>query len=235
MSKITILNIEVRVDAEGRYSLNDLHKAAGGEQRHQLRYWLELQQTKDIAQKLGDSGIPLSVIRGGKNQGTYVCKQLVYTYAMWLSPEFHIQVVDSYDAMAQAKLGAHTVEVKRISDRREARLESPVLTDAIQDHRLGLCKNVNGFHYSTEFDMINRIVLNQTSKQYRETHDLEETEPIRDYLTAVQIEAVKCLQRDNATMVKIGMLYEFRKTALTNIFNHQFIPKLTIEFARLES
>ncbi len=32
---ITIDNITVKTDSEGRFCLNDLHKAAGGEAKHQ--------------------------------------------------------------------------------------------------------------------------------------------------------------------------------------------------------
>lgn len=36
----------------GRYCLNDFHKAAGGEQRHQPRYWLANQQTQELVSYL---------------------------------------------------------------------------------------------------------------------------------------------------------------------------------------
>ena len=49
----------VRQDEQGRFSLNDLHQAAGGEQRHQPRYWLENKQTQALVAELENSGIPL--------------------------------------------------------------------------------------------------------------------------------------------------------------------------------
>lgn len=101
---LIVANCNITQDNEGRYCLNDLHHAAGGEQRHQPRYYLASQQTKElIAELQGDSGIPLSVIKGGRLQGTYVCKELVYAYAMWISPKFHLQVIRAYDAMATGR------------------------------------------------------------------------------------------------------------------------------------
>jgi hypothetical protein len=102
--KLVIANIEIHQDAEGRYSLNDFHKAAGEEKSKGPSYWLETQQAKDIAQLLSDTGIPVSVKRGGSNQGTYACKELVYSYAMWISAEFHLKVVRTFDAVVSGDL-----------------------------------------------------------------------------------------------------------------------------------
>jgi hypothetical protein len=115
---LAISHIAIRQDAEGRYSLNDLHKAAGGEKRHQPSDWLRLQQTKDLiaeiekdvpgipGTKKDEAGIPASkTITGrGKAQGTYVVKELVYAYAMWISPSFHLKVIRAYDAMQTQNL-----------------------------------------------------------------------------------------------------------------------------------
>jgi hypothetical protein len=113
-SAIRISDISIRQDSSGRYSLNDLHKSSGGEQRHQPRYWLENQQTQELIAELGkesDSGIPaskqiqpvstiISTIKGGRGlQGTFVVKELVYGYAMWISPAFNLKVIRTFDAV----------------------------------------------------------------------------------------------------------------------------------------
>lgn len=96
---IVVANITINRDEEGRYCLNDLHKAAGGERRHGPSLWMENQQTKDIIEELSDTGIPVSVIRGGNKQGTFVVKELVYSYAMWISAKFSLEVIRAYDSL----------------------------------------------------------------------------------------------------------------------------------------
>lgn len=110
-------NITVHQDQFGRYCLNDFHKAAGGEQKYRPKYWLESQQAKELIseldQEVGEGGIPPSVkpqpvkvVRGGNNQGTFVVKELVYAYAMWISPAFHLKVIRTFDGLVQQQLAA---------------------------------------------------------------------------------------------------------------------------------
>lgn len=111
---VSISNITINQDADGRYCVNDLHKASGNEKRHSPSYWLDNQQTKDLIaelQKSDDTDIPVSnkinnlppvvTIRGGQGkQGTYVVRELVYSYAMWINPAFHLKVIRTFDAVA---------------------------------------------------------------------------------------------------------------------------------------
>ncbi|WP_367299197.1 KilA-N domain-containing protein [Hafnia alvei] len=110
-ASISISGISIHQDSEGRYSVNDLHKASGSEQRHRPKYWLEALQTKELITEITkggnppfskNSGIslfsPIETKRGCKG-GTYVCKELVYSYAMWISAAFSLKVIRAYDAL----------------------------------------------------------------------------------------------------------------------------------------
>lgn len=90
---------------DGMYSLNDLHKASGGDQKHKTSNFLRLEQTVDLIKEI-EQGSDLSLDtqavvtkHGGKNNGTYVCRELVYAYAMWISAKFSLLVIRAFDAM----------------------------------------------------------------------------------------------------------------------------------------
>ncbi|EGC5562554.1 hypothetical protein H9J63_001675 [Escherichia coli] len=106
MNNLMVIDgIEVRRDAYGRYSLNDLHRAAvasGANARtKEPGKFLSSQQTVELVHELTNTqnlGVdPVSVIHGGNERGTYVCKELVYAYAMWISPSFHLKVIRTFD------------------------------------------------------------------------------------------------------------------------------------------
>lgn len=118
---IDVAGVTIARDQEGRFCLNDLHRAAGGERRHGPSLWLENQQTKELAQELSDTGIPVSVVRGGPEQGTYVCKEMVYAYAMWISAKFHLQVIRTFDAAATGQLPTPTAKPSALSPAKEFR------------------------------------------------------------------------------------------------------------------
>lgn len=101
-SAIVISEISIRQDSEGRYSLNDLHKAAGNESRHAPAQWLRLEQVGELINTILNMQIctikPVDSYKG-RYGGTYVCKELVYAYATWISAEFFLKVIRAYDAL----------------------------------------------------------------------------------------------------------------------------------------
>lgn len=101
MNQLLVIDgVSVRQDKAGRYCLNDLHRAAGGETRHKPAFWLRNEQIEQLVTELQKSNsLPVEVIRGGNQQGTYVCKELVYAYGMWISPAFHLKVIRTFDAV----------------------------------------------------------------------------------------------------------------------------------------
>lgn len=109
MSNVTLINlhgVRVRVDEDGRYCLNDLHKAAmanGKATRHHApAQFLRNDSVKAFVSRLSDMQNCTSVVsvRGGKRQGTYGHELVVTRYASWIDVDFEIEV---YETFQQAK------------------------------------------------------------------------------------------------------------------------------------
>lgn len=98
---------------DGLYSLNDLHKASGGLKRQQPSNFIRRKQTQELIAVLkaefssSSETRSLDAIRvaegiqaDGTSQGTFVCRELVYSYAMWISPRFQLMVIRAFDSIA---------------------------------------------------------------------------------------------------------------------------------------
>lgn len=228
--QLMIADAKVRMDKDGRYSLNDLHKAAGNERRHEPSEWLSNQQTKEMIAALETTGNPV-VKKEGRGGGTFVCKEMVYAYAMWISAEFMLRVIRAYDDLVEGRLG----DAERIASRQAARLEAPFLTDAIKHRREVQGKSISHYHYSNEFDLINRVALGKSAKEFRAAHGLGVDDPLRDHLTKLEIACVQALQRADTTMIDMGMDYEKRKVELHKIYVTRHSAGLLAEVKRIES
>lgn len=107
---LVIEGVSVRLDKDGRYCLNDLHRAAGALDKHKPAFWLRNEQAVQLVTELQISNSPMEqpvhVVRGGVEQGTYVCKELVYAYAMWISPTFSLKVIRTFDQVVTHSITA---------------------------------------------------------------------------------------------------------------------------------
>lgn len=105
MNKIQISNVTIRQNENHLYNLNDLHKAAGDKPEHQPNRWLRNKQTQELITEIeAQGGIAVTTSQGGKNRGTFVCKELVYAYATWISAKFFLLVIRTFDAVLSGSL-----------------------------------------------------------------------------------------------------------------------------------
>lgn len=102
-TSLTILNTKITVTDDGMFSLNDLHKASGGLDKFRPTKWMALKRTKNVINELEQLS-EKQTTETVKNKGTFVCRELVYSYAMTVSAKFEIEVITVFDKAAQAKL-----------------------------------------------------------------------------------------------------------------------------------
>lgn len=103
MSNLQILSNSIRT-FENLYSLNDLHQASGSENKHAPFRFIRLETTKELIAEIESDGQTQAVkVYRGSQGGTYVCEELVLSYAMWISPKFHLIVLRAFLAMYKAE------------------------------------------------------------------------------------------------------------------------------------
>lgn len=108
-----------------------------------------------------------------------------------------------------------------IKSRTMARLESRDLTDAVAL----LHDPPKRYHYSNEFDMINKIVLGVRAREFRLKHGIQKDESIRDHLTSQEISAIEKLQAFDAHLAKVIPDYSQRQGLLKEYFKKISIQK----------
>lgn len=97
-----------------------------------------------------------------------------------------------------------------------AKLEFPEFTDAIMNAH----EEAKNYHFSNEINMINKIVLGQNAKQFKEERGLDKSvNSIRPYLTQKQIKEIEALQKFDIGLVTMEPDYQKRKELLTNYFD----------------
>lgn len=153
MSNLSILNSEIR-QFNNFYSLNDLHKISGNKAKHRPNQFLRIDQTQELIEEINQCAdlrtenkcLAHKTINGGINRGTYVCKELVYAYAMWISPTFYLHVIRSFDALA-------TKPAKRIPFKLPEPVEKHPLTDfPLKDATLANCRCVIEYNNKGELN-----------------------------------------------------------------------------------
>jgi len=91
-----------------------------------------------------------------------------------------------------------------------AKMEHPAFTEAVMLAH----PEPKHYHFSNEADMINRIVLGMSAKQFREQHGIQSGNSIRPFLSTVDIVSVETLQRADIGLLMVCKEFEDRKAAL---------------------
>lgn len=109
-----VAGVEIRSDAENRYSLNALHQASGGNEKHKPDNWLRLDTTQAyIAAVEKESGKAAVSVARGRNGGTFACRDVIIEYAGWISPEFRLQVNRTFAAVIDGNIEKAYTEAEK--------------------------------------------------------------------------------------------------------------------------
>ena len=102
-NQLTILNTPI-TQIDNLFSLNIVHQSEGGEAKHKPVLFLRLESTKALIAEIESDGQTQAIkVYRGSQGGTYVCEELVLSYAMWISPKFHLIVLRAFLAMHKSE------------------------------------------------------------------------------------------------------------------------------------
>jgi len=117
---LTVGNVAIRA-RNGLYSLNDLHRASGGDIKHRPNQFLRNEQTQALVAALLEERISAFTTTRGRYASTYACRELVIAYAAWISSAFHLKVIRVFlDTVAPAQatlpLPAPALDAAQVND-----------------------------------------------------------------------------------------------------------------------
>lgn len=133
-----IQDVVIKQDEEGRYCLNDLHKAAiakGTATKSQApAQFLKSAQVQRYVDKVTDMTNITSVqsIRGGANQGTYADELVAIRYAAWIDTDFELEVYNSFrQKVSNRAYGGKGLENKHQAEALKIAMEAAQMVTAM--------------------------------------------------------------------------------------------------------
>lgn len=133
---------------------------------------------------------------------------------------------DGFTMLAMGFAGEKAVQFKEMYINKFNEMERVLTSQKIlklefKDLTDNIClihEEVKNYHFSNELNMINKIVLKMTAKEFRKANKIEDKNSIRPYLNEKQINDILLLQRiDSGLLLAVPDFYE-RKSMLENMY-----------------
>jgi len=161
------------------------------------------------------------IVKAGRYGGTYAHKDIAFHFAMWLSPEFQIYLINEFQRLKDDENNRLKLEwnLQRIL----AKVNYHIHTDAIKENLIPkeITKQQASFVYANEADLLNVALFGITAKEWRE-NNIDKTGNIRDYATLEQLVVLSNMESINALLIQQNLsqnerLIQLNKVAITQI------------------
>lgn len=193
----------------------EIAKLTGKEHRNVMR---------DIKKILKEAEIDIlifeNVSKNSQNQSvaTYnlpkrECDLVISGYSV----KYRLAIIDRWQELENKLKDNSNAKVSFDMARAKSKMEYLPMTDAVKLAHV----EPKFYHYATEADLINRIVLGITSAKYRKENNVVKNDNIRDFLSVCQIKAIEELQRINTSLIVMEWDFKKRKLELTKVFNRK--------------
>ncbi|HBY02464.1 MAG TPA: DNA-binding protein [Rikenellaceae bacterium] len=161
------------------------------------------------------------IVRAGRYGGTYAHKDIAFHFAMWLSPEFQIYLVNEFQRLKDDENSRLKLDWNL--QRTLAKVNYLIHTDAIKENLIPqeITKKQANFVYANEADLLNVALFGITAKEWRDNNP-DKSGNIRDYTTLEQLVVLSNMESINALLIQQGLsqterLLQLNKVAITQM------------------
>lgn len=156
------------------------------------------------------------IVKSGRYGGTFAHKDIAFHFAMWLSPEFQIYLVNEFQRLKNEENDRLKLEWNL--QRTLAKVNYIIHTDAIKESLIPreITKQQASFVYANEADLLNVALFGITSKEWRENNPNQKGN-IRDYASLEQLVVLSNMESVNALLIRQGMLQSERLIQLNKV------------------
>jgi len=158
----------------------------------------------------------------GRYGGTYASREVAFHFAMWLSGEFYLLVIDQYFNMLEAEYGAEAIDWK--VRRSLTQVNYHLHTDAVKlIEPPKIDKLVKRYIHANEADLLNLAVFGVTAAEWR-ANNPDKKGNMRDYATMEHLVVLANLQSLNSHLITEGLIADERVV----ILNEEARRQLTV-------
>ena len=161
------------------------------------------------------------IVKVGRYGGTFAHKDIAFNFAMWLSPEFQIYLVNEFQRLKDDE--NNRLKLEWNLQRTLSKVNYQIHTDAIKENLIPklITPQQANFVYANEADLLNVALFGITAKAWREANP-DKSGNVRDYATLEQLVVLSNMESINALLIRQGLyqnerLIELNKVAITQM------------------
>lgn len=181
-----------------------------GQEAGTNRFMMSVGQWIDRTQAVG------MIVKAGRYGGTYAHKDIAFHFAMWLSPEFQIYLVNEFQRLKDDENDRLKLEWNL--QRTLSKVNYQIHTDAIKENLIPkeITKQQASFVYANEADLLNVALFGITAKVWKENNP-DSKGNIRDYATLEQLVVLSNMESINALLIGQGLTQSDRLIQLNKV------------------
>jgi hypothetical protein len=161
------------------------------------------------------------LVKAGRYGGTYAHKDIAFHFAMWLSPEFQIYLINEFQRLKSSE--NDWLKLEWSFQRMLSKVNYHIHTDAIKEKLIPaeLTKQQISLVYADEADLLNMALFGITAKQWR-IENPDKDGNIRDAATIEQLVVLSNMESINAVLIHQGInqnirLQQLNQNAITQM------------------